>query len=129
MPSWRNRTGYRRVNNLPPRRYAPKTKTARLATKPSLLPEQQTDVSMSKGEPPSASGPTLAPFLIGKNRHGDWVVQDTSGLRGGLFVDRTQALKFAMWECGNRPQAVIMVPDGLELDMSAKPPSGSALRR
>lgn len=76
---------------------------------------------MSKGEPPSASGPTLAPFLIGKNRHGDWVVQDVSGLRGGLFVDRAQALKFAMWECGNCPQAVIMVPDGLELDMSTKP--------
>jgi hypothetical protein len=94
-----------------------------------LLPEQQTDESMSKGEPPSASGPTLAPFLIGKNRHGDWVVQDTSGLRGGLFVDRTQALKFAMWECGNRPQAVIMVPEGLELDMSAKPSREYALRR
>jgi hypothetical protein len=84
---------------------------------------------MSKGEPPSASGPTLAPFLIGKNRHGDWVVQDTRGLRGGLFVDRAQALKFAMWECGNRPQAVIMVPEGLELDMSAKPPRQVALRR
>jgi hypothetical protein len=94
-----------------------------------LLPEQQTDESMNKGEPPSASGPTLAPFLIGKNRHGDWVVQDTSGLRGGLFVDRTQALKFAMWECGNRPQAVIMVPEGLELDMSAKPSRELALRR
>jgi hypothetical protein len=84
---------------------------------------------MSKSEPPSVSGPTLAPFLIGKNRHGDWVVQDTRGLRGGLFVDRAQALKFAMWECGNRPQAVIMVPEGLELDMSAKPPRQLALRR
>jgi hypothetical protein len=84
---------------------------------------------MSRGEPPSASGPTLAPFLIGKNRHGDWVVQDTSGLRGGLFVDRAQALKFAMWECGNRPQAVIMVPGGLELDMRARPPRELALRR
>jgi hypothetical protein len=112
-----------------PKRYALKTKTARLATKPSLLSEQQTDVSMSTSEPRSASGPTLAPFLIGKNRHGDWVVQDTSGMRGGLFVDRTQALKFAMWECGNRPQAVIMVPEGLELDMSARPSRELALRR
>ena len=59
---------------------------------------------MDKGEPPSAT------FLIGKNRRGNWVVQDPSGLRGGLFVDRTQALKFAMSENGNRPQAVIMVP-------------------
>ncbi len=79
---------------------------------------------MSKGEPPSPSGPTPAPFLIGKNSRGNWVVQDPSGLRGGLFVDRTQALKFAMSENGNRPQAVIMVPDGLELDMNAKPRAG-----
>jgi hypothetical protein len=76
---------------------------------------------MSKGEPPSASRQSAALFLIGKNSRGNWVVQDQSGLRGGLFVDRTQALKFAMSENGSRPQAVIMVPDGLELDMSAKP--------
>ena len=79
---------------------------------------------MSKGEPPSLSGLTPAPFLIGKNSRGNWVVQDPSGLRGGLFVDRTHALKFAMWENGNRPQAVIMIPDGLELDMSVKPRAG-----
>ena len=79
---------------------------------------------MDKGEPPSVSGLTPAPFLIGKNRRGNWVVQDASGLRGGLFVDRTHALKFAMSENGNRPQAVIMVPDGLELDMNAKPCAG-----
>ena len=76
---------------------------------------------MSKGEPPSASGLSPALFLIGKNSRGNWVVQDAGGLRGGLFIDRTQALKFAMSENGSRPPAVIMVPDGLELDMSAKP--------
>jgi hypothetical protein len=76
---------------------------------------------MSKGEPPSARSPSADLFLIGKNSRGNWVVQDPRGMRGGLFVDRTQALKFAMSENGGRPQAVIMVPDGLELDMSAKP--------
>lgn len=79
---------------------------------------------MDKGQPPSASSLAAAPFLIGKNRRGNWVVRDASGLRGGLFVDRTHALKFAMSENGNRPQAVIMVPDGLELDMSANPRTG-----
>jgi hypothetical protein len=79
---------------------------------------------MSKGEPPSPSGPTPGLFLIGKNSRGNWVVQDPSGLRGGLFVDRTQALKFAMFENGNRPQAVVMVPEGLELDMNATPRTG-----
>jgi hypothetical protein len=34
--------------------------------------------------------------------------------------DCTDALKYAMFENGNRPEAVIMVPGVLELDMSAR---------
>jgi hypothetical protein len=58
--------------------------------------------------PPSRCGAKL--FRVGRNGRGNWVVQDQSGLCGGLFVDRAQAVKFAMFENGNRPQAVIMVP-------------------
>jgi hypothetical protein len=76
---------------------------------------------MNESEPPSPSHSKSSLFLIGKNSRGHWVVRDQSGLCGGLFVDRTEALKFAMFENGNRPQAVIMVPGVLELDMSAKP--------
>jgi hypothetical protein len=76
---------------------------------------------MAKAEPPSASCSNSSLFLIGKNSRGHWVVQDQKGLCGGLFVDRVEALKFAMFENGNRPQAVIMVPGILELDMSRKP--------
>jgi hypothetical protein len=60
-------------------------------------------------------------FRIGKNRKGQWVVQDKKGLCGGLFVDRAQALKFAMFENGNSPQAVIFVPYPLDLNVSATP--------
>jgi hypothetical protein len=60
-------------------------------------------------------------FLIGKDSEGHWVVRDPQGLRGGLFVDRTEALKFALFENGNRPQAVVMVPGILDLDMRAQP--------
>src|SRR5262249_31992181 len=45
-------------------------------------------------------------FQIGKDSRGNWVVQDDQGVCGGLFTDRTQALRFAMLENGNRPQAV-----------------------
>ncbi len=72
-----------------------------------------------KGEPPSTC--RAKSFRIGRNSRGNWVVQDQSGLCGGLFVDRAEALKFAMFENGNRSQAVIMVPGILELDMSAQP--------
>jgi hypothetical protein len=57
-------------------------------------------------------------FQIGRNSQGNWVVQDDQGLCGGLFVDRNQALRFAMLENGSRPQAVIMVPGIFELDMN-----------
>ena len=77
-----------------------------------------------KDEPPSSSGLKPSLFLVGKDSHGHWVVQDQGGRRGGLFVGRTEALKYAMFENGNRPEAVIMVPDVLELDMSAKPLPG-----
>jgi len=75
--------------------------------------------AMDKAEPPSA-GRANSLFRIGKNRRGQWVVQDQTGLCGGLFVRRAEAVKFAMFENGNRPQAVIMVPGFLELDMSGQ---------
>lgn len=78
---------------------------------------------MNKDEPPPSSSPKSL-FLVGRDSHGHWVAQDPSGRRGGLFIDRAEALKYAMFENGRHPQAVIMVPDILELDMSAKPPTG-----
>jgi len=63
-------------------------------------------------EPPSRNNL----FMIGRNSRGNWVVRDQAGLRGGLFIDRTEALRFALFENGHRPQAVLMVPEILELD-------------
>jgi hypothetical protein len=62
---------------------------------------------------------------IGRNSRGNWVVQDDQGLCGGLFVDRNQALRFAMLENGSRPQAVIMVPGIFELDMNRYRPAAN----
>jgi hypothetical protein len=80
---------------------------------------------MGQYKPPSTlatSMPRL--FRIGKDSHGNWVAQDQQGLCGGLFVDRADALRFAMFENGNCPQAVIMVPGVLELDMTSKQSQG-----
>ena len=74
-----------------------------------------------QSEPPSpqtCSNPSC--FRIGRNGRGHWVVQDEKCTRGGLFIDRTQALRFAMFENGNRPQAVVMVPGILELNLDRK---------
>ena len=76
---------------------------------------------MAQSEPPSMRSSLLSRlFRVGKDSHGNWVAQDQSGVCGGLFANRADALKFAMFENGNRPQAVIMVPGILELDMSAR---------
>jgi hypothetical protein len=76
----------------------------------------------AQAEPPSTcSVPAPRLFRVGRDRAGRWVAQDQNGLCGGLFVDRAEALKFAMFENGNRPQAVIMVPGVLELDMGKTP--------
>ena len=60
-------------------------------------------------------------FLIGKNSRGNWVVQDQNGLCGGLFIGQAAALKFALTENGNHPEAVRLVPGVLELDIAASP--------
>jgi hypothetical protein len=74
-----------------------------------------------QAEPPSWLRPPV--FMIGQDCRGNWVVQDQKGVRGGLFVDRATALRFVRFENGDRPQAVVMVSDGLELDLSRKPAS------
>ena len=77
-------------------------------------------------------GPPLRPlarsslFFIGTDRRGNWIVRDQAGLRGGLFVNRSEALHFAMFENGRRRRAVIMVPGILEFSID-EPAKAAAL--
>jgi hypothetical protein len=66
-------------------------------------------------EPPSCLQPPI--FLIGQDSRGNWVVQEKTGYRGGLFIDRTQALRYIRSENGNRPKAFVTVSGIFELDM------------
>jgi hypothetical protein len=72
-----------------------------------------------EAEPPSCLRPPL--FMIGQDSRGNWVAQDQSGIHGGLFVNRAEALRYVRSENGNRPQAVVMVSGALELDMNRRP--------
>jgi hypothetical protein len=78
-------------------------------------------------EPPSLLRPPV--FMIGQDSRGNWVAREQSGVRGGLFVNRADALKFARAENGNRPHAVVMVSGVLELDMSAGPTAANLAQR
>jgi hypothetical protein len=79
---------------------------------------------MRQGETFLSSGYEPSLFLIGKNRRGQWVAQDQRCLRGGLFVNRAAALKYALFENGRKPHLVVDMPGNLELDLgvTAYPP-------
>jgi len=58
-------------------------------------------------------------LFVGRDHCGRWVVRDAHCLCGGLFANQKEAIRFAMYECQRRPQSVIMLPNGLELDGAA----------
>ena len=60
---------------------------------------------------------TTSNFLVGKDSRGRWVAQKQHGHTGGLFATRAAAIKFALFENGRRPDAVIAVPGVFELDL------------
>jgi hypothetical protein len=99
------------------------------------MQQQEETEPPSSVRAPNPETPSHAPwFRVGRDSHGNWVVQDPRGIRGGLFVDRDQALRFVRAENGNRPQEFVMVGGVLELDMSnasatVQPGPGGAERR
>ena len=70
-------------------------------------------------EPPSCSSASTIVF-IGKNSRGNWVAQEQNGLYGGLFVNRAQAVKYALFENGHRPETIVEVSREIELDMGGR---------
>jgi hypothetical protein len=68
-------------------------------------------------EPPSCSSASKIVF-IGKNSRG--VAQEQDGLYGGLFVNRAQAVKYALFENGHHPETIVELAREIELDMSGK---------
>src|ERR1700689_5477596 len=80
-------------------------------------PTRENEVkSIIQKEVKAASAASYSRLFIGQDRSGHWVVKDAQSLCGGLFTNRTEAIRFAMHECQRRPQSVIMLPHGLELD-------------
>lgn len=78
-------------------------------------------------EPPSCSSASSIVF-IGRNCRGQWVAQQQNGLFGGLFVNRAQAVKYALFENGQHPEMIIELSREIELDMSGTAASLPARR-
>jgi hypothetical protein len=73
---------------------------------------------MNEEEPPSQARSQSSPLLVGRDRRGHWVVRSLNGLCGGLFVNRAEAMRFALFENGHHRDGVIMVNGVLELNLS-----------
>jgi hypothetical protein len=89
-----------------------------------LVTRRNTNVKLV--EPPSCSSASSI-VLIGRNSRGNWVAQEQNGLYGGLFVNRAQAIRYALFENGHHPETIVELKRAIELDMSAKRPSSGHL--
>jgi hypothetical protein len=74
------------------------------------------ETNVTHFEPPSCGS---ALVLIGQNSRGQWVAQEQSGLFGGLFKNRVEAVRYALFENGHHPEAIVETAGLVELDMSA----------
>ena len=90
---------------------------------PLLATRRTTNVKLV--QPPSCRSPSTIVF-IGKNKRGQWVAQEQSGLYGGLFVNRAQAVKYALFENGRHPETIVELSREIELDMGGKLPFPAA---
>jgi hypothetical protein len=70
-------------------------------------------------EPPSCSSTIV---FIGRNSRGQWVAREQNGLYGGLFISRIAAVRYALFENGHHPDAIVSSASPLELDMGNTPP-------
>jgi hypothetical protein len=89
-----------------------------------LVTRRNTNVKLV--EPPSCSSPSAIVF-IGRNRRGNWVAQEQSGLYGGLFVNRAQAVKYALFENGHHPETIVELSREIELDMGDRSASSDPI--
>ncbi|MGA7806564.1 hypothetical protein [Bradyrhizobium sp.] len=69
-------------------------------------------------EPPSCSSAASTVVFIGRDSRGNWVAQEQNGFYGGLFVNRAQAIKYALFENGHHPETIVELPREIELDMN-----------
>ncbi len=73
---------------------------------------------MSKTAPLLIEDRLFRGLVVGQDRRGRWVVQDRLGLCGGWFVNRAEAIRYAMFETGVAPRAVLLAPGVVEADGS-----------
>lgn len=52
-------------------------------------------------------------FLVGRSKNGFWVARDLEGRSEGIFREKKDAVRFALFE-GGHPNAVMLSPNAVE---------------
>jgi hypothetical protein len=113
-----------RIHIQPRRYYDASDENREIVSRASLIIRRNTNVKLV--EPPSPNSPSTIVF-IGRNSRGNWVAQEQNGLYGGLFVNRAQALKYALFENGRHPETIVEVSREIELDMGGRRPASDRI--
>ncbi|MGV7218879.1 hypothetical protein [Bradyrhizobium sp. UFLA05-112] len=61
---------------------------------------------------PSSAASTV---FVGRDPRGNWVACEQNGSFGGLFVNRAEAFKYALFENGHHPELIIELTQQIEL--------------
>ncbi|MET4328708.1 hypothetical protein ABIB80_004543 [Bradyrhizobium sp. i1.15.2] len=68
-------------------------------------------------EAPSCNRAASTVVFVGTNGRGNWVARERNGFFGGLFLNRAQALKYALSQNGHHAETVFEVSREIELDI------------
>ncbi len=63
---------------------------------------------------PAANGDPLR-FVIAKDSANQWIVMETHGLYGGVFVSKEAAMRFSDFECGGRNGTLEVIGERTEV--------------
>ena len=64
---------------------------------------------MGQYAPPAGKTPEQWIFYVGRDDRGCWVVQETHGLLGGVFVSRAEAIHYAQDESRQYPGSIVLL--------------------
>jgi hypothetical protein len=65
--------------------------------------------------PPDGNAPHR--FVVGRDDEGHWIARDEEGQTGGVFADKTSAVRFAAMESGHRAGAIRFAPASVRLSL------------
>ena len=58
-------------------------------------------------------------LLLGRDRDGRWIIQESHGLFGGVFASRDAAIAYGKFESADRPSLIRLAGEPIELKWSS----------